>query len=131
MIAVMHPCPKCELYRKPADILVISLRGEPGVCRWCGHSWIARPSAVDLIWFRSKTVEISQINPLPIYLALEKWAARGWAEAAHAGDLHMRDAWSNSLCDFISLRRSGRPARHSYYEGVLAAPGLAKTESLL
>ena len=68
-----------------------------------------RPSTLDRIWFGE-----GPYNVLAIYLGIEKWATRGWAEAAATNDIDTAADWTETLVDLIALRHSGKPGRHNY-----------------
>jgi hypothetical protein len=103
MILCQYPCPKCN---SPVEAYSDHLM----ICPPCGHQWWPRPSTLDHIWFGHQPY----VNPLAIYLAMEKWCSRGWAEAAAANDVDNAMYWSEALIDIIALRRSGKPGRHVY-----------------
>jgi hypothetical protein len=103
MIVGNYPCPQCS---QP----VAAMPGQLAVCPHCAHEFRPRPSTLDHIWFGQPPY----VNPLVIFLAMEKWCSRGWAESAGEDDVDGASDWTEALVDIIALRHSGKPGRHSY-----------------
>lgn len=103
MIVGQYPCPECNR-------TVAAMPGQTVVCPGCTHEWRVRPSTLDAIWFGKA---IHPVNPLPIYLSLEKWLSRDWAGAScpapgmlNASLEQMTDAapFAAALRDVVRLR---------------------------